>query len=128
MRWSRAPRRLHGEPVQRRRDADRRFTPVLASGSCNRRHRHLERREVFRRQRVVAVGGAGVAIPAGSTALQVRVATIDDADRRQRRDLHADRQRDRGATTSVAATGTATLSDEAVPDTGARQLWADRRP
>ena len=93
------------------------FTPVLASGTATVGTDTASVVEVFDGSAWVPVGGAGVTIPAGSTAVQVRVATIDDAIADSGETFTLTANVTAGTTTNVAATGTATLSDEAVPDT-----------
>ena len=93
------------------------FTPVLASGTATVGTDTAGVVEYFDGSAWVPVGGAGVTIPAGSTAVQVRVATIDDATADNGETFTLTANVTAGATINVAATGIATLSDEAVPDT-----------
>src|SRR6185369_8225825 len=63
----------------------------------------------------VAVSGAGVTIPAGSTTVQVRVATVDDAIADSGETFTLTATVTAGATANASAVGTATITDEAVP-------------
>ena len=90
------------------------FTPSLASGSATVGTDTSTTLEYFNGSAWVAVTAAGVTIPAGSTSVQVRVATTDDAAADSGETFTLTATVTAGATANASAFGTATITDEAV--------------
>ncbi|MFT3848316.1 MAG: retention module-containing protein [Propionivibrio sp.] len=93
------------------------FNPVLTSGTATVGTDTASTLEYFNGTSWVAVTPAGVTIAAGESAVQVRVATIDDAVAEGSETFTLTANVSAGTTANTSATGTATISDEATPDT-----------
>ncbi|MCW5658842.1 MAG: tandem-95 repeat protein [Burkholderiaceae bacterium] len=93
------------------------FAPTLASGSATVGVDTASTLEWFDGSAWQPVTGAGVTIPAGSLSVQVRMATTDDALADSGETFTLTATVTGGTTANTAATGVATLSDEAAPDT-----------
>ena len=89
------------------------FTPSLASGSATVGTDTGTALEYFNGMAWVAVPVGGISIAAGSTSVQVRVATIDDVAAEGDEEFTLTATVSSGNTGNASATGTATLSDDA---------------